>query len=298
MAEVERRFHMFYSQDRFGPLTIGVRIDARGLRLVNLFGCGRRLCRWDEVRDVVVDDSGLTLHKVRGEVRLDANLRDFPHLASQCRRAIGREAVEEAPREDRADVAAEEVARWLGVSGDGVLECASSVFRGIEPFVRFILVPFLLCIPFLAIQILLSGRGWQAFFAGLMPGLIPILAWRFLSVNSRGRRTSKVRATPTTLAVRTDAGWRQHAWGSFENLFQVGGLWVATTVDGDVWLPKDLTHLDTLLAAIRKAIDARRDGFALPRMGADVPDAALSRAASAEVTVERGLSRADEGAEG
>jgi hypothetical protein len=108
------------------------------------------------------------------------------------------------------------------------------------------------------------------------------------------RVIGEVRATPTALEVRTGSRRRRYAWGSLRQLDQREGHWIIQTVDGDLRLPPSMGGKEKLLEAVRNAIEARGRGLALPRLSADVPEAALSRAGAGAVDVERGLSHVDD----
>jgi hypothetical protein len=191
------------------------------------------------------------------------------------------------------DVPAEEVAQWLGVGVDGALVCDSTQFRDIATLRRAALTGAVLLSLLNAVRIVTGHADWMAAIG--FPGWLLLAALQLAELAViRGHHIQDLRATPTELDVRTEAGWRKYAWSSFQSVQRSGNVWVASTADGDLWLPTDLPHLPTLLSAIRHAIDARQRGLALPRMSADIPDSALSRAGSDDVSIERGLSRADD----
>jgi hypothetical protein len=263
-----------------GSLCAGVRIDSRGLRVCYPLGFGRRY-GWDEIEDVLVDDNGASVLTSGGQVPLSGELSDWMHLVGQCQRALGRTVTRELDRDAVVDLPPEEVARWLGVADDGALTCASPHHRHMPLYVALVVVLGVVHPALGALSLI--GLGCAGYFG---------------AARRRGRRISEVRATPTDLDVHTDTGWRKYPWGGLQRLARRGVFWVVSTVDGDLWLPPRLRNERTLLEAIRYAIEARRRGFALPRMSADVSEAALSRADAGVVDVERGLSRAEEGAEG
>jgi hypothetical protein len=280
----------------------GVRVDARGLRLCYPFGFGRRLS-WGVVEDVSADPQGLTLHLSGGRHRrVIGELGNWLELDGHCRRALGQE-----PRPDLgdgekvADVPPEEVAKWLRIGPDGALTCTSGLYRWLP-----LTVP-----PALLLAAVLPWDKWAAAPKGstlsyvggmcLMVMMAPIalaLSVYTGAAGRRGARLREVRATPTELDVRTDFGWHRYAWGGIHGVVERLGFAQVTTVDGDLWLPFDLTHDDRLLSALRAAIDARRRGMALPPAPAEVSDAALSRAGEAELSVERGLSVVEDVTEG
>jgi hypothetical protein len=280
MDNVKRRFYRDYGGG------LGVYANARGLRVWHGLDFGH-LFRWDEIQDVIIVDSGATVRTSSGDLWLGCDLDDWLYLASECQRAMGRDETgvggDEAP-----GVSPEEVARWLGVSADGKLRCRSYFWRCIRSFLYGAAV-------YTAWTCLHVRYGSSFFWHGVLFNVF-LFVWLFRMW--RGRRISEIRATPTELDVRTDTGWRKYAWTGLRRVVRRDNYWVVNTVDGDLLLPPLLSSRETLLAAICQAIDARQRGFALPRMSADVPQAALSRAEGGEVSLERGLSQAEEGAEG
>jgi hypothetical protein len=284
----ERRFYQ--SNDvRF----LGVHVNAHGLLVLHTFRLGRRMA-WDEFREVVVDEHGLTLLTRRGELKLGYKLTDWAHLAARCRREMGKSEDHDSDRDAVVDVSPEEVARWLGVAADGALVCRSPYFRRMK--IGYILFcSALWCLTIAAALALVTLGDWGvAAVLQVVPALFTLEHYAIWTAG-RSRRIREVRATPTELDVRFDTGWRRYAWGGIYSFVPRGLYWMVSTVEGDLLLPPFVNRGRTLLEAMREAIDARQRGFALPRMSADIPDAALSRAASAEVTIERGLSRAEDG---
>ena len=59
-----------------------------------------------------------------------------------------------------------------------------------------------------------------------------------------------------------------------------------------IWLPPGLPELERLLRAVQSSIDARRQGWSMPRMTADVSEAAISLVREQSVEGERGISTA------
>jgi hypothetical protein len=278
MDKVKRRFYLSYG------FALGLYVNSRGLRLWHGLHFGP-LYRWDDIQDVIIKDTGATVRTCTGDLQLGCDLDDWLYLAGECQRAMGRDEME-LESDAAPDVSPEEVAQWLGVSADGALRCRSWYWRFFQAL-------------FWGLVLLLLWYGVRHAAYIFWPQWM-FNAFLYLCIlrMRRGRRIAEIRATPTELDVRTDSGWRKYAWHGLRRLVHRKQFWVVSTADGDLWLPPWLSNRETLLAAIRQAIDARQRGFALPRMSADVSQAALSRAGAGEVSVERGLSQAEEGAEG
>jgi len=263
----------------------GLRLDARGLRACYPLGFGW-LYRWDELQDVEIDQMGATVRTRRGDVRLHGNLSDWVHLAGQCRRSLGLPANPDPVPDAAPDLPPAEVARWLGVDIDGTLLCRVDYRwqRGGSILAA-------------ALALVVLAHTHVPFVRGELVVLALVFIVGAASFG-KGRQMREIRATPRELDVRTGRGWRKYAWGGLHGLEKRGEVWIAKSVDGDIVLLPQLRNREKVLEAIRNAIDARQRGFALPRMSADVPQAALSRAMAGEASAERGLSRAEEEAEG
>jgi hypothetical protein len=275
---------VFVRAARRNSLCAGFRVEERGLRACYPLGFGR-LYRWDEMEGVVIDEDGATIRTSRGSVRLRGDLSDWLRVAGLCQRALGQTVSRELDHDAVVDLPAEEVASWLGVSLDGSLRCTSLYHRRFYAYQLGSTLVYLL--------------GLYLWNLGLLAASVigMLLTGYNRASRKRGARISEVRASPTDLDVRSDTGWHKYPWGGLLRLVPRGRFWVVSTVDGDLWLPPGLKHGKTLLAAIRQAIEARQRGFALPRMSADVSQAALSRAEAGAMDAERGLSVAEEGAE-
>jgi hypothetical protein len=268
-----------------GSTRAGVWVDRYGLRECYPFGW-RRCVRWDQILGVDLRQDGATVQTARGPIELDSKLGDWMVIAAQCLEAVGSRLPRSLDAEAVVQLPAREVEAWLGVEPGQTLTGVS----------RFRNLPMAAVVAFYSFCMVAEGSSSHWFSIALMLASLLIL-WSLGFVPTgpqRARQLREIRATGTDLDVRTGAGWHRYAWGGLQNLIQRGAFWVVSTVDGDLWLPPGLTNLDRLLPAIRKAIAAREQGLALPRMTADVPDAAISLSAAAPPSEERGLSRAED----
>lgn len=265
-----------------GSLCAGVGVGPHGLRVCYPLGFGRRYA-WSELTDVVVEERGATLRSTRGDIEIRSNMQDWLHLVGRCQRALGRPVSRVLDDGAVVELAPETVAKWLGVDADGALVCTRSH--------RAEMIAVGVAALMFAVLARLLHMPWWAW--PVLTGECAVLPYAF-TWRLRRREAREVRATTTALDVRTASGWRRYPWGGLHRVVRHSAFWVVHTVDGDLCLPKELSHVQTLLGAIRNAIHARHRGYALPRMGEDVPDAALSRAVAGKVSVERGLSRADD----
>ena len=257
-----------------GAARAGITTDDEGLtEWYPLFY--RRRLRWADITEVVASDFRAVLTHPRGHVVLEPPLADWAQIAGRAQRHLGEEPTAQAHEEDVLALPPEEVATWLGIERDGELRCESRFHRR---WLWWLVMPFiavgvaLFTSLFLVVLALVYGSGLAA-----------------VSGRRRDRRVHEVRATATSLELRSDEGWRTVAWGSIKELRKVGLFQVVHTTDGDLWLPPRLTNAERLLAAIGHAIEARRQGWALPRAAGDVPESALSRA-ELSVDADRGLS--------
>ncbi|MBI5831654.1 MAG: hypothetical protein HZB16_04990 [Armatimonadetes bacterium] len=235
----------------------------------------RRRVRWADLTMVEASDFRAVLAHPRGRVVLEPPLADWAQLAGRAQRQMGCEPTIELHEDDVLTLPPDEVAAWLGIARDGELSCVSRFHR------RWV---WWLVAPLLVIGLMFASSLFFIAFVGLYAsGLAAVTGRR------RDRRVHEIRASANSLDVRSDAGWRTLSWGGIKDLTKTGLFWVVHTVDGDVWLPPRLSNVDPLLHAIRGAIEARRQGWALPRAVGDVPESALSRA-ELRVETERGLS--------
>ncbi|MBI5831655.1 MAG: hypothetical protein HZB16_04995 [Armatimonadetes bacterium] len=270
-----------------GSLRAGIRADDEGLTECYPLGFRRRVL-WADFTSAEVTDHRAVLHHPRGKVVLEPPLADWSRLAERAQRHLGASA----PRLADDDVVAlppEEVALWLGIRHEGALVCTSGFHRWRHWW------PWLLLASLALLRLPEGYLFWSVFMAYMvMPLTIAASGAGLWSVGGRrrDRRVREVRATPASLDVRSEAGWHTYAWGGLRSVSKRGLFWVVATTDGDLWLPPRLVGGERLLHAIREAIKARRQGFELPRLTGDVPEAALSRA-ELRVETERALSVAE-----
>jgi hypothetical protein len=234
-----------------------------------------RLVPWSRVRGVRWADDQAELETDRGTLAFGRRMVGWAELAAAIEaRLAGPEPV---PQE--VVLPPELVAAWLGLPAGEPLGCPSRLHRWAWP-----------C--FLASAIMLLGAALCSSAAWVGP-LVELALLAPVLLGMLSLVVSEVRALPEGLDVRRGRRWQRYAWGSLWSLQRRGGDWRLETRDGPVPLPSWLAGRDRLLEVIRKAIAAREAGQALPRMAADVPESALSRA-EAQVDAGRGLSRGRE----
>ncbi len=270
-----------------GSLRTGVSTDSEGFREHFWLGRRRRV-RWADITAVEQSDDGAVVRHLGGELKLEPPLADWAQLAAMAQRHLNGERVDDEQDDEVRALPPEEVAAWLGIERDGELTDRSRFRAWAKRGLAAWLVALVACFQahLIGPAVLLEITGLVAITASGMQG---VLGRR----RGASRGISQIRATADCLEVRGTEGWRSYAWGGIKSLRRVGVFWVATTTEGDLWLPPDLRCRERLLAAMRGAIDARRQGFTLPRLTGDVPAAALSPAVL-RVDAERGLSASTE----
>ncbi len=278
---------------------VAITADAKGCTEW-LWPWRRRRIRWDEVTGVEVSEDSARIVTARGTIEFGPRVNNWLELAERARAATGQPLPSDVP-DDTMCIPPEEVADWLGITPDDVLECRSDHFRRQMGLLRAV---FLVEAGAMAALGLYAWAKHPAIaFAVLLPALLMAgMGWfmpRLVRRSQAEQQIEAVRATADALEVQDARGrWRRFAWGSLRYLIPFGRFQVLSTPEGDVALPPRLTNADRLLGAIEQAIAARRRGLALPRMtGEGVPEGAISRAGAVEAAVERGLSRS-EGGEG
>ncbi len=256
-----------------GTLRSGVAVDDDGLTEHYPLGWRRRL-PWSQVTELGQSPDSATLLAGTRRLTLDAGLCDWRALAERCREQLEPGA---GPAPEAASVAPDEVAEWLGLSPG-------------EEFVSRVPARAAV-VGSLWLVALVVGLAWPAVHGGHPywgPLLtIAILSWR----PGRWRRSVReARADAQGLRFRVPSGWRDVGWDDLLEVRDNSEPRVVQTRRGEFWLTSDLPGRDRLLAAMRRAIEAREHGAALPRLAASAPDAALSRVTDTPPDAERGLS--------
>jgi hypothetical protein len=235
----------------------------------------RHTIPWSAVRGVTISAEAAVVATDEGPLRLGPEISGWVALATAIEQRLDPSASTEAAPAEL--VPPEQVAAWLGLGDEPALVCRLAIRpRGLAPLLAVVLLNLGL----------LAFKHWQE------PILWFGVAFALAGIVCCFRLTWEVRATPEGIEWRHPLLGRRFAWAGLWRLEQRQDTWVVQTRDGELYLPPDLTNLDRLLSAIRSAIAAREAGLALPRLGGEVPDTALSRA-KATVDAERGLSRGD-----
>lgn len=262
-----------------GSLRAGVSVDDDNL--VEWYPLGlRRVTPLAAITRVDISDASATVHTADRQIALAPPLCDWLRVACACRLAIGHEVPASYLEDAAFSLPTEEVERWLGVERGGTLTLRSGFHRRAYPWLQTALVVSGI------LSIWINAQGVLALPAAA------ILALSSRAPRGRGRRVLEIQARGAELDVLTDTGWRRYAWGSFLSLTQRGLYWAIGTPQGDIWLPPGLPELERLLRAVQSSIDARRQGWSMPRMTADVSEAAISLVREQSVEGERGISTA------
>jgi hypothetical protein len=243
----------------------------------------RRLARWEEIEGVDWRDDGAIVRTGRGSFEIDGDLDEWRALAARCQAACQNEPTTTTA----TDLPAEQVAAWLGLAPGEELTDASRDRRDET-------LGCGVCVALVALDLLndvLLNPPWHILLnLGLvLPALFAWQAFQWSTLSAP--RVAELRARGDGLELRARGRWRRLAWGALLGLERRRWHWLLRTDAGRFRLPAGLTQLDRLLPAIRQAIAAREQGLALPRMTADVPDAAISLSAAQSPGEERGLSR-------
>lgn len=259
----------------YGPRLIrsskrsGVSLDAYGVTEHYSFSTGRRVA-WGEIEDLHVSFDNAWIDTAQGRVELGPPLTDWSDLAHRIGAKLGHTPHAHVQEDADVDVPSGLVASWLGVD---------------ETRARSLRSPFV-ALSWLWQALVLAWGLWHIgdrthffwMFRPLTSLAILSLTWIELYAGARrDRRIRRVLATPDALEVERPDGRARYPWGSLRQLARRGPYWVISTSHGDVWLPPLLRGERHLLAAVRNAIEARKEGKVLPRMGGAVPDGAISR---------------------
>ncbi|MBI5835156.1 MAG: hypothetical protein HZB16_22860 [Armatimonadetes bacterium] len=261
-----------------GGTRAGVSIDDE--LLIEWYPLGwRRATPLATIERVGITDQGAMVYTSGRNIPLEPPLCDWLRVACACRLAIGAEVPASYLEDAALSLPTEEVEQWLGIERGGTLQLSSSFHRRAYPILQGLLV----------------GSGLLSLLLTNINGMMALPAAAIFALSARaprgrGRRVLEIQARGAELDVLTDEGWRRYAWGSFLSLGQRGLFWVIGTPQGDIWLPPGLPQLERLLRAVQSSIEARKRGWSMPRMTADVSEAAISLVREQSSEVERGIS--------
>ncbi len=268
-----------------GSRRSGVSIDDDGLTEHFALSVGRRVA-WAEMLDLHLGFDSAWVDTTQGRIDLGPPLTDWSDLAHRVAERLGRAPIRDGDESADVDVPTGLVAQWLGVGEQRARVCRSPFW----PLAWLAQAAILVW----GAWNLRGGLDWSWMFRPCLALAVIAMAWTQLHAGWRAdRRVRRVVATPEALEVELPGARRRYPWGSVRQVARRGLYWVITTSHGDIWLPPLLAGRRPLLRAVANAIDARRQGMALPRMGGDVPAGAISRVAL-ELDADRGLSRGDE----
>jgi hypothetical protein len=248
------------------PLTVlampyGWRLDERGLYELR-FLRRPRLIPIESIRHLESDATEIRIETDQGTLCLSHELRGIRSLVAQLRVLRGeREVV------GGTEVSPEQVAEWLGIEVDGHRVCG---LTRASRAARYLLSALAL--------VLLFGpmRGTSNFLPFAL--LVPVMFW----LGWRNDRCTLVTAHGLLLG-----DGRFVPWEAVNGVPEHG---VVATDYGTVLLVGP--SVSRVAGAIQRIINAREAGAVLPRM-TEIPDHAISRAESAEVSAERGISAAE-----
>ena len=250
-----------------------------------------RLC--DHCYALSVDDDGVVEHFVDGSTRRHGwdEVRPVESYGHCCVVCLGlhhhrfgwsipgvRQLIAEIHNRRPGATAAEEsvtpeqIAEWMGIEVDELLVV------GLPPGQRIVLSA-VVAIDLLLVLLGVALRHPYLAMMNLGQLAIMMVLWRAMF-----RRFT---ATPWGLRY----GNKTARWQDVVGLTHSSPGWMVQTTQGQLYLPGG-RNSEPVKLAIQHVLDAHLKGAALPRM-TDVPDHALSRAESVEVSSERGLSRSE-----
>lgn len=230
-----------------------------------------RVVPWEMVREVEETADAVVVVTETETLRFAGRRKDHPLLAAALRERMAQRTA--AP----VAVPPEQVAAWLGIGLDGAIRLrrrwwqrlgGATLFGGLAVFFLAMLLqsddPFV---------------PWQA--------LVPLLCYGPLAF---------VAARPHEVIVTPHGLWGRGvrlAWDEVEHVERPRDLRQAYIISGaDRAIILHGPDAARVCDAAEQVIAARERGDLLPRL-ADVPEHALSRAETAEIAAERGLSRTE-----
>lgn len=177
--------------------------------------------------------------------------------------------------EDGPAVQTSAIEGWLGIPPDGSL-----VIPG-RPWLLWLFGVFYGLLALLAVVAIWRGEG--------LLGFSMLMTWLSVTLSLAETHNSAQPVIATAEGLRQ--GRRRFGWDEAVSVATRYPGWLVMTSRGSVLLP-ECPASQRVATTIRNLAAARRAGAVLPRM-ADVPEHALSRAETAELAAERGLSRSE-----
>lgn len=236
---------------------------------------------WSRIRSVEERTDRVVIHLVDGEVELDTGNADVFSIARRVAMAIGQS---DAVAEGRGSLDEAEVARLIARGGRPSVE--APLPEVLSPAVGWIAVGAMVFAAAMAV----SAEEPAMVPVAIAAGVVLYVASRWIGKGGVGHPYA-VRVEPAGVVVRrrraVDA---LYAWHDIHSVGDLGQEWRLRTYHGD--LKFDRVRTGEVLAAIRRVLDVRDAGHALPRLGL-VGDAAISPVRAGDERAERGISRSD-----
>lgn len=245
----------------FRKRLIGYRLDRDGLHVVR-YGCRERHFSWDTIQAVDETSNSLVVRTSGGELRISNDLPAAFHLAEQLRRNLGE------PPAEQTELSASQLETWLGLAPGEVWT------TGLQPRARFGIGAGLVGAGL--VVMLNAGSPFQVWMLCValswVVTLLPQVA-QPLEISAWGVRKGKRFAA---------------AWDDVIGSRLTDGECTLRTVHGEISFGG--AHARAVHDAVQRLLEAKQAGAVLPRL-ADIPDSAISRAESVEMSAERGISR-------
>ena len=231
------------------------------------YGRPARLIPWSEIEGCERTDRALLVRAGQETIRLPFDVPGLRHLAGRIEdKLAGGSAQQDA-------LTPEQVAELMAIGEDEALPVGLHV----------------------ALRLFVAGQmvGGAAWLLAMAPAFgVPYLAWTALFPAWMGLHAWDMTRPPSATASGID--WTGHSfvgWDEVSDWRRVGLAWELKTGLGPVLIYG--RHARRVIDGLERLREAAEQGAILPRM-TDVPDHAISRAESAEVSAERGISPAEE----
>ena len=250
----------------FRGAAYGWRLDGEGLHELHFLRPDRTI-PWSDLQAAEAGGEYLVIETRYETLRLPRRVRGTRHLAKELRAALGQQ---DGPH---VAVTLGQLATWLAIGPDERLDV------GCHPALRY------------ALSLMMGGLAAFMLVAGMLDGQptgVIFAWWPALLAASFWSTTQPVWVT--TRGIHRGRRWSA-SWDDVTGIRRMKSGWMVATELGSVSIGggrKGRRVHDT----VKKVLAAKQAGGVLPRIVA-VPAEALSRAAPAEVVVERGISRAE-----